>query len=210
MVRHYDVIFKLPCEKVFTFNIIVCGDYYDPTTEVGNHPSQHMLDYYLYYVQQLQNYSGEEISNGTVVSVSLKKNDEPKRKNINAYTETESEHKEEPTPSFKSLYWKNGYIVKTRGNGYGIISNDLIFCENGSIYKSVLDESLISNPISCPGNANDIIEVWDNSAICGFNPYSAEDIHRYCHLVWTRPIEMSLEEIERKLNLRKGSLVIID
>lgn len=201
MVRHYDVIFKLPCEKVFTFNIIVCGDDYDPTTEVGNHPSQHMLDYYLYYVQQLQNYSGSEIANGTVVSVRQKKNDD---------TENESKNDLEPTPSLKSLYWKNGYIVKTRGNGYGIISNDLIFCENGSIHKSVLDESLISTPINCPSNANDIIEVWDNAAICGFNPYSAEDVHRYCLLVWTRPIEMTREEIERKLNLRKGSLVIID
>ena len=207
MVRHYDVIFKLPCDKTFTFNIIVSSkDDYDPTTEVGSHPSQHMLDYYLYYVQQLQNYSVSEISNGTVVSVRQKKNDDTEPPSV----KTESEHKEEPTPSLKSLYWKNGYIVKTRGNGYGIISNDLIFCENGSIYKSVLDESLISNPISCPGNANDIIEVWDNTALCGFNPYSAEDVHRNCQLVWTRPIEMTLEEIERKLNLRKGSLVIID
>ena len=201
MTKHYDIVFKLPCEKTFTFNIVVCGYDYDPTTEVGNHPSQHMLDYYLYYVQQLQNYSGSEIANGTVVSVRRKENDD---------TENESKNDPEPTPSFKSLYWKNGYIVKTRGNGYGIISNDLIFCENGSIHKSVLDESLISNPISCPSNANDIIEVWDNTATCGFNPYSSEDIHRYCHLVWTRPIEMTREEIERKLNLRKGSLVIID
>ena len=202
MIRYYDVVFKLPCEKTFTFNIIISNeDDYDPTTEVGNHPSQHMLDYYLYYVQQLQNYSGSEIADGTVVSVRQKKNDD---------AETESEHKEEPTPSLKSLYWKNGYIVKTRGNGYGIISNDLIFCENGSIYKSALDESLISIPINCPSNANDIIEVWDNTALCGFNPYDTEDVHRHCHLVWTRPIEMTLEEIERKLNLRKGSLVIID
>ena len=167
-----------------------------------------MLDYVLYYVSQLQDYSGSEISNGTVVSVNLKKNLEPKRKTVNVYTKTESENKEEPTPSFKSLYWKNGYIVKTRGNGFGIISNDVIFCESGSIHKSSLDDSLISNPINYPGNANDIIEVWDNSAICHFNPYSADDVHRRCRLVWTRPIEMTREEIERKLNLPKGSLII--
>ena len=202
MIRDYDIIFKLPCDKVFTFNILVGGDEdYDPTTEVGSHPSRHMLYYFLLYVPSLQDYSGSEISNGTVVAVCQK---------INTDTETESKHKEEPTPSFKSLYWKNGYIVKTRGNGYGIISNDLIFCENGSIYKSVLDESLISNPINCPGYANDIIEVWDNAAICHFNPYSAEDVHRHCRLVWTRPIVMTREEIERKLNLPKGSLVIKD
>ena len=129
---------------------------------------------------------------------------------INTDTESESENKEETAPSFKSLYWKNGYIVKTRGNGFGIISNDVIFCENGSIHKSKLDDSLISNPINCPGNANDIVEVWDNVAICHFNPYGAEDVHRHCRLVWTRPIVMTREEIERKLNLPKVWLVIKD
>ena len=202
MIKDYDVIFKLPCEKIYTINILVSDDDdYDPTTEVGSHPSRHMLDYFLLYVPSLQDYSGSEISNGTVVAVCQK---------INDNTESESKHKEEPTPSFKSLYWKNGYIVKTRGNGFGIISNDVIFCENGSIHKSKLDDSLISNPINCPGYANDIIEVWDNAAISHFNPYSAEDIHRHCRLVWTRPIEMTREEIERKLNLPKGSLVIKD
>ena len=211
MIRDYDVVFKLPCEKTFTFNILVGGDDdYDPTSEVGNYPSRHLLDYFLVYVPSLQDYSGSEISNGTVVSVNLKKNLEPKRKTVNVYTKTESENKEEPTPSFKSLYWKNGYIVKTRGNGFGIISNDVIFCENGSIHKSKLDDSLISNPINCPGYANDIIEVWDNAAICHFNPYNIEDVRKNCRLVWTRPIEMTREEIERKLNLPKGSLVIKD
>ena len=204
MIKDYDIVFKLPCEKVFTFNILVGGDEdYDPTTEVGKHPSQHMLDYFLYYVSQLQDYSGSEISNGTVVSVCLKES-----RNIK-----EDDFKNEPeeaVPSFKSLYWKNGYIVKTRGNGFGIISNDVIFCESGSIHKSVLDDSLISKPINCPGNANDIIEVWDNAAIRQFNPFNAEEIRICCRLVWTRPIEMSREEIERKLNLPKGSLVIKD
>ena len=206
MIVDYDVIFKLPCEKTFTFNISVSADDYDPTTEVGKHPSRLMLDYFLLYVPQLQDYSGSEISNGTVVSVRRKKNDVPKRKNINADTETESEHKEESTPSLKSLYWKNGYIVKTRGNGFGIVSNDVIFCESGSIHKSILDDSLLDD--SC--HADDIIEVWDNAAISHFNPYSAEDVHRHCRLVWTRPIEMTREEIERKLNLPKGSLIITD
>ena len=202
MIIDYDVIFKLPCEKIYTINILVSDDDdYDPTTEVGSHPSRHMLDYFLLYVPSLQDYSGSEISNGTVVAVCQK---------INDNTESESEHKEKPTPSFKSLYWKNGYIVKTRGNGFGIISNDVIFCENGSIHKSKLDDSLISNPINCPGYANDIIEVWDNAAICHFNPYNIEDVRRCCRLVWTRPIVMTREEIERKLNLPKGSLVIKD
>ena len=202
MIKDYDVIFKLPCEKIYTINILVSDDDdYDPTTEVGNHPSRHMLDYFLLYVPSLQDYSGSEIGNGTVVAVCQK---------INDNTESESEHKEKPTPSFKSLYWKNGYIVKTRGNGFGIISNDVIFCENGSIHKSKLDDSLISNPINCPGYANDIIEVWDNAAICHFNPYNIEDVRKNCRLVWTRPIEMTREEIERKLNLPKGSLVIKD
>ena len=197
MIVDYDVIFKLPCEKVFTFNISVSADDYDPTTEVGKHPSQHMLDYFLYYVSQLQDYSGSEISNGTVVAVCQK---------INTDTETESKHKEETTPSFKSLYWKNGYIVKTRGNGFGIISNDVIFCESGSIHKSILNDSLLDD--SC--HADDIIEVWDNAAIRQFNPFNAEEIRICCRLVWTRPIEMSREEIERKLNLPKGSLIIKD
>ena len=202
MIKDYDVIFKLPCEKIYTINILVSDDDdYDPTTEVGSHPSRHMLDYFLLYVPSLQDYSGSEISNGTVVAVCQK---------INDNTESESEHKEKPTPSFKSLYWKNGYIVKTRGNGFGIISNDVIFCESGSFHKSNLDDSLISNPINCPGYANDIIEVWDNAAICHFNPYNIEDVRKNCRLVWTRPIEMTREEIERKLNLPKGSLVIID
>ena len=135
-MREYDVIFKLPCEKTFTFNILVSEDDYDPTTEIGNHPSQHMLDYFLYYVQQLQDYSGSEISNGTVVSVCLKES-----RNIK-----EDEFKNEPeeaTPSLTSLFWKNGYIVKARGNGYGIISNDVIFYKEGSTHKSDLDDSLM-------------------------------------------------------------------
>ena len=197
MTREYDVVFKLPCEKTFKFNIFVCEDDYDPTKEIGRYPSHHLQDYFLLYVPSLKDYSGFEISNGIVMSVSLKKNDD---------TETESKHKEEPTPSLKSLYWKNGYIVKTRGNGFGIISNDVIFCNAGSIHKTDLDDSLMGD--SC--HANDIIEVWDNAAICHFNPYSAEDVHRHCRLVWTRPIEMTREEIERKLNLPKGSLVIKD
>ena len=207
MIRDYDVVFKLPCEKTFTFNISVSADDYDPTTEVGKHPSRLMLDYFLLYVPQLQGYSGSEISNGTVVSVRQRHNVELERRNIK---DEEHENKEKPTPSFKSLYWKNGYIVKTRGNGFGIVSNDVIFCESGSIHKSVLDESLISNPINCPGNANDIIEVWDNTSLRQFNPFNAEEIRRCCRLVWTRPIEMTREEIERKLNLSKGSLIITD
>ena len=200
MTREYDVVFKLPCEKTFTFNILVGGgDDYDPTTEVGNHPSQHMLDYFLYYVSQLQNYSMYEISNGTVLSVCLKES-----RNIK-----EDEFKNEPeeaTPSLKSLFWKNGYIVKSRGNGYGIISNDVIFYKEGSTHKSGLDDSLMDYF----SHSNDIIEVWDNAAICHFNPYNIEDVRKNCRLVWTRPIEMTREEIERKLNLPKGSLVIKD
>lgn len=201
MTREYDVVFKLPCEKTFKFNIFVCEDDYDPTKEIGRYPSHHLQDYFLLYVPSLKDYSGFEISNGIVMSVSLKKNDD---------TETESENKEKPTPSLKSLYWKNGYIVKTRGNGFGIVSNDVIFCESGSIHKSKLDDSLISNPINYPGNANDIIEVWDNSAIRPFNPYSTAEVRKNCRLVWSRFVEMSREEIEKKLNLPKGTLVIKD
>ena len=200
MICDYDIIFKLPCDKVFIFNILVGGDEdYDPTTEVGKHPSQHMLDYFLYYVSQLQDYSGSEISNGTVVSVCLKEN-----RNIN-----EDEFKNEPeeaTPSLKSLFWKNGYIVKSRGNGYGIISNDVIFYKEGSTHKSDLDDSLMDYFF----HSNDIIEVWNNTAICHFNPYKSEDVRQNCRLVWTRFVEMSRAEIERKLNLPKGSLVIKD
>ena len=199
MIRDYDVVFKLPCEKTFTFNILVSGDDdYDPTTEVGNHPSQHMLDYFLYYVQQLPDYGGSEISNGTVVSVCLKE-----KRNIK---DEESENKEESTPSLKSLYWKNGYIVKTRGNGYGIVSNDVIFYKEGSTHKSDLDDSLMDDSY----HSNDIIEVWDNAAIRQFNPFNEEEIRRCCRFVWTRFVEMSREEIEKKLNLPKGSLVIKD
>lgn len=201
MTREYDVVFKLPCEKTFKFNIFVCEDDYDPTKEIGRYPSHHLQDYFLLYVPSLKDYSGFEISNGIVMSVSLKKNDD---------TETESENKEKPTPSLKSLYWKNGYIVKTRGNGFGIVSNDVIFCESGSIHKSKLDDSLISNPINYPGNANDIIEVWDNSAIRPFNPYSTAEVRKNCRLVWSRFVEMSREEIEKKLNLPRGTLVIKD
>ena len=210
MMREYNVVFKLPCEKVFTFDILVCNEGYDPTTEVGNYPSKYMLDYFLLYVPQLQDYSGSEISNGTVVSVQQKINAYTRNPSVDDDTETESEHKEEPTPSLKSLYWKNGYIVKTRGNGFGIISNDVVFCNAGTIHKYSLDESLISNPINCIGNANDIIEVWDNSAIRPFNPYSTVEVRTNCRLVWSRFVEMSREEIEKKLNLPKGTLVIKD
>ena len=165
-----------------------------------------MLDYFLLYVPQLQEYSGSEISNGTVVSVRRKKNDEPKRKTINTVAENESEHKEEPTPSLKSLFWKNGYIVKSRGNGYGIISNDVIFYKEGSTHKSDLDDSLMDYFF----HSNDIIEVWNNTAICHFNPYNSEDVRQNCRLVWTRFVEMSRAEIEKKLNIPKGSLVIKD
>ena len=199
MIKDYDIIFKLPCEKIYTINILVSDDDdYDPTTEVGSHPSRHMLDYFLLYVPSLQDYSGSEISNGTVVAVCLKE-----CRNIK---EDESEHKEEPTPSLKSLYWKNGYIVKSRANGFGIISNDVIFYKGGTIHKSYLDDSLMDYFF----HSDDIIEVWDNTAICHFNPYNAEDVRKNCRLVWTRFVEMSRAEIERKLNIPKGSLVIKD
>lgn len=197
MTREYDVVFKLPCEKTFKFNIFVCEDEYDPTKEIGRYPSHHLQDYFLLYVPSLKDYSGFEISNGIVMSIRLKKNDD---------TETESENNEEPTLSLKSLYWKNGYIVKTRGNGFGIISNDVVFCNAGTIHKSDVDESLMS--VSC--HANDIIEVWDNAAIRPFNPYSTVEVRKNCRLVWSRFVEMSREEIEKKLNLPKGTLVITD
>ena len=192
----------MPCEKTFKFNIFVCEEDYDPTTEVGNYPSRHLLDYFLLYVPQLQEYSGSEIANGTVVSVHLKKNDGT----INPSVNNESENKEEPTPSLKSLYWKNGYIIRTRGNGNGIICNEMSFCNTGIVRKSELDDSLLDD--SC--HSNDIIEVWDNTATCAFNPYSIEDVRKNCRLVWTRFVEMTCEEIERKLNLPKGSLIIKD
>ena len=207
MIRDYDIVFKLPCEKVFTFNILVSEDDYDPTTEVGNHPSQHMLDYFLYYVSQLQNYSMYEISNGTVVSV--RQIFDVRSKNPSINDDTEDEFKNEPekaTPSLKSLFWKNGYIVKSRGNGYGIISNDVIFYKEGSTHKSDLDDSLMD----CFFHSNDIIEVWNNTAIHQFNPFNAEEIRQNCRLVWTRFVEMSREEIEKKLNIPKGLLVIKD
>ena len=206
MMREYNIVFKLPCEKTFTFDILVCNDGYDPTKEIGTYPSKYMLDYFLLYVPQLQDYSGSEISNGTVVSVQQKINAYTRIPSVDDDTETESEHKEEPTPSLKSLYWKNGYIVKTRGNGFGIISNDVIFCNAGTIHKSDLDNSLISDSY----HANDIIEVWDNAALCPFNPYDIEDVRKNCHLVWSRFVVMTRKEIERKLNLPKGSLVVKD
>ena len=207
-MREYDVVFKLPCEKTFTFNILISGDDdYDPTTEIGNHPSQHMRDYYLFYVLQLQDYSGSEISNGTVVSVRQKFDVRLKNPSVNDDAENEFKNEpEESTPSLKSLFWKNGYIVKSRGNGYGIISNDVIFYKEGSTHKSDLDDSLMD----CFFHSNDIIEVWNNTAIHQFNPFNAEEIRQNCRLVWTRFVEMSREEIEKKLNLPKGSLVIKD
>ena len=208
MIRDYDVIFKLPCEKVFTFNILISGDDdYDPTTEVGSHPSQHMLDYFLYYVQQLQDYSGSEISNGTVVSVRQKNDVRSENPPVNDDAENEFKNEpEEATPSLKSLFWKNGYIVKSRGNGYGIISNDVIFYKEGVTHKSGLDDSLMDYFL----HSNDIMEVWNNTAICAFNPYNTDDVHRCCRLVWTRFVEMTREEIEKKLNIPKGLLVIKD
>ena len=202
MIKDYDIVFKLPCEKTFKFNIFVSEDDYDPTTEVGNHPSRLMLDNFLLYVHQLQDYSGSEISRGTVVSVCRKKNDDT----INQSVNNEFENKEDATPSLKSLYWKNGYIIRTRGNGNGIICNEMSFCNYDIVRKSDLDESLIDN--SC--RSNDIIEVWDNTATCTFNPYSIEDVRKNCRLVWTRFVVMTRAEIERKLNLPKGSLIIKD
>ena len=208
MMREYNIVFKLPCEKVFTFDILVCNDGYDPTTEVGNYPSRYMLDYFLLYIPQLQDYSGSEISNGTVVSVQQKINAYTRNPSVDDDTETESENKEESTQSLKSLYWKNGYIIRTRGNGNGIICNNMAACGStwSIVRKSELDESLLDD--SC--HSNDIIEVWDNTATCFFNPYDIEDVRKNCRLVWSRFVEMSREEIERKLNLPKGSLVITD
>lgn len=201
MLRNYKIVFKLPCEKVFSFNLHIFEDDYDPTIEVGHYPSRHLVDYYLLYVPQLQDYSGSEISNGIVVSVRDKKNG-----NIKSIVTNE---KRETKPSLKSLYWKNGYIFKTREHGYGVISNDVLFCEAGSLHKFDLDESLLMIN-NLPGRANDIIEVWNNSSIRGFNPYNAEEVHKCCQLVWSRPIKMSREEIEKKLNIPKGSLIVTD
>ena len=200
MLRNYKIVFKLPCEKVFAFNLRIFEDDYDPTIEVGHYPSRHLMDYYLLYVPQLQDYSGSEISNGIIVSVREKKNDNVKSTVINNKTET--------TPSLKTLYWKNGYIFKTRENGYGVVSNDVVFCEAGSFHKFDLDESLMGNQPF--GKANDIIEVWNNSSTRTFNPYNTEAVHKCCQLVWSRPIKMTREEIEKKLNMPKGSLIVTD
>ena len=201
MVKDYSIVFKLPCEKVISFNLPIFDVGYDPTTEVGHYPSRYFVDNYLLYVPELQEYCGSEISNGIVVSVCEKKNGYIKSTVANNKTETKS--------SLKSLYWKNGYIFKTRGNGYGIISNDLVFCEGGSLHKSDLDESLLMRN-NLPGRANDIIEVWRNSSPRGFNPYNAEEVHKCCQLVWSRHIKMSRSEIEQKLNIPKGSLIVTD
>ena len=200
MLRDYKIIFKLPCKKVTSFILHIFDDGYNPTVEVGNYPSHHLLYKYLLYVPELQDYSDSEISNGIIMSVCEKNNFDIKSTPFDDKTET--------TPSLKSLYWKNGYIFKTRGNGYGIISNDVVFCEAGSFHKFDLDESLMSNhPL---GKANDIIEVWVNSSTCGFNPYNAAEVHKCCLLVWSRHIKMSREEIEKKLNMPKGSLIVTD
>lgn len=200
MLKDYSIVFKLPCEKVISFNLRIFGDDYNPTVEVGHYPSRHLVDCYLLYVPELQDYSGSEIRNGIVVSVCDKKNSNIKSTLFNDKTET--------TPSLKSLYWKNGYIVKTHKNGYGIISNNVVFCDAGSFHKFDLDESLMSNhPL---GKANDIIEVWRNSSTRGFNPYNAAEVHKCCQLVWSRPIKMSRAEIEKKLNMPKGSLIVTD
>ena len=200
MIRDYKIIFKLPCEKVLSFDIRIFDDDYDPNVEVGYYPSRHLVDDYLLYVPELQDYSGSEISNGIVVSVCEKNNGNIKSKDANNKTETK--------PSLKSLYWKNGYIFKTRENGYGIISNDVVFCEAGSLHKFDLDESLMSKyPLV---KANDIIEVWRNSSTRVFNPYNAAEVHKCCQLVWSRPVKMSREEIEQKLNMSKGSLIVTD
>ena len=102
MLRNYSIVFKLPCEKVISFNLRIFGDDYDPTIEVGHYPSRHLVDYCLLYVPQLQDYSGSEISNGIVISVCEKKNGNIKSTVINNKTETKL--------SLKSLYWKNGYL----------------------------------------------------------------------------------------------------
>ena len=200
MIRDYKIIFKLPSEKVISFDIRVFDDDYEPIVEVGYYPSRHLVDYYLLYVPELQDYSGSEICNGIVVSVCEKNNSGIKSTVTNNKTETK--------PSLKSLYWKNGNIFKTRENGYGVISNDVVFCEAGSLHKNDLDESLMSKyPLV---KANDIIEVWRNSSTRAFNPYNAAEIHKCCELVWSRPIKMSREEIEKKLNMAKGSLIVTD
>lgn len=199
MTKDYKIIFRLPCEKELSFDIRVFGDY-DPYTEEGYYPSRHLVDYYLLYVPELQDYSGSEIRNGIVVSVC--------EKNNGGIKSTVADDKTETTPSLKSLYWKNGNIFKTRKNGYGIISNDVVFCEAGALHKFDLDESLLMK--NNPGKANDIIEVWRNSSTRAFNPYNTAEIQKCCELVWSRPIKMSREEIEQKLNMAKGSLIVTD
>lgn len=200
MIRDYKIVFKLPCEKVFSFNIRIFDDDYDPNAEVGYYPSRYLVDHYLLYVPELQEYSGSEIRNGIVMSVCEKNNGDIRSTVTNNKTET--------TPSLKSLYWKNGYIFKTRENGYGIVSNDVVFCEAGSLHKNDLDESLMSKyPLV---KANDIIEVWRNSSTRAFNPYTVVEVHECCERVWSRPVKMSREEIEKKLNMAKGSLIVTD
>ena len=201
MLRNYKIVFKLPCEKVISFILRIFGDDYNPTVEVGHYPSRYFVDNYLLYVPELQDYCGSEISNGIVVSVCEKKNGDIKSSVFNDKTETK--------PSLKSLYWKNGYIFKTREHGYGVISNDVLFCAAGSLHKFDLDDSLLMRN-NIPGRANDIIEVWNNSSTRGFNPHNAEEVHKCCQLVWSRPIKMSREEIEKKLNMPKGSLIVTD
>ena len=98
MVKDYSIVFKLPCEKVISFNLPIFDVDYDPTTEVGHYPSRYFVDNYLLYVPELQEYCGSEISNGIVVSVCEKIHGDIKSTVINNKTETK--------PSLKSLYWK--------------------------------------------------------------------------------------------------------
>lgn len=200
MLRDYKIVFKLPCEKVISFILRIFGDDYNPTVEVGHYPSRYFVDNYLLYVPELQEYCGSEISNGIVVSVRDKKNG-----NIKSIVTNE---KRETKPSLKSLYWKNGYIFKTREHGYGVISNDVLFCEGEALHKFDFDESLLMRNL--PGRANDIIEVWRNSSPRGFNPYNAEEVHKCCQRVWSRYIKLTRAEIEQKFNIPKGSLIVTD
>lgn len=122
-------------------------------------------------------------------------------KYVKQNTNTKQDNKME-TKEFTKADLKSGMVVVTRNMGDFIVVNDLLINNSGFIYLNSYNDSFEINNRKC-----DIIEIYDKSSAWGkgFNYDYPKN-----RLLWKRveKVKMSIQEIEEKLGLVKGTLII--
>lgn len=92
-----------------------------------------------------------------------------------------------------------------------ILGGDIITFSNGCSYTVIVIGSFkhVLNPINYSVGAN-LKDICDSNLLPKDKSCPIIEIHRNGELIWTRPIEMTIAEIEKALRLTPGSLRIKD